>query len=384
MQGFLEIINGRYAGTTEIVPEGDVCTVGATFGADLFLPNDSLCAPVHFVVKNETDYFLLEKAGGEVFVNNQPFEKGQLAHGDWILAGKTLLRVSTDGGGSTGETVLGRLVGYLINVKKLALLIDESTDSRISPLLNEHGAVFRELKKDVKDLETLTSNPLLVIFRDNGELIETLVRSFWGKGRLVFFQGSKTLAETVKYLQFLLAKTRMSTAADLRFYDPRVLRAVLSGAEPRHAQYFFGAAKRYFVESQIPGHLFEFNWTDKKASATQIRLCESVPKTPTAREIHGFLGSGSGDLRADVGECVAHFSPEIAPVADDQLHATLPIIDRYRFKSLAAKIQAVVITALFGAEIWNRPEIKAYLQTEQLSNDDKLDIWAAKINRSRF
>ncbi|MBK7704590.1 MAG: hypothetical protein IPJ30_02140 [Acidobacteria bacterium] len=84
----------------------------------------------------------------------------------------------------------------------------------------------------------------------------------------------------------------MSTAADLRFYDPRVLRAVLSGAEPRHAQYFFGAAKRYFVESQIPGHLFEFNWTDKKASATQIRLCESMPKTPPRARFMDFWDPG--------------------------------------------------------------------------------------------
>ena len=216
MRSFLEVINGRYAGTTHLVETGEVCTVGARFGADLFLPNDACLAPLHFVVKNEAEKCLLENISGQIFVNNEPFEKGELAHGDWISAGETLFRFTIDGADTKYETVLGKLIEYLLKIENLCLLIDENLDRRILPILLEHKADFRELKKDAKGFEAMTANPLLVKI-GNKNLLETLVRSFWGKGWLVFFKASKSWAKTAEYLQFLLAKTQMDNGVDLRF-----------------------------------------------------------------------------------------------------------------------------------------------------------------------
>ena len=135
MRSFLEVINGRYAGTTHLVETGEVCTVGARFGADLFLPNDGCLAPLHFVLKNEADKCLLENISGKIFVNNKPFKKGELAHGDWISAGETLFRFTIDGAETEYETVLGKLIEYLLKIENLCLLIDENLDRRILPIL---------------------------------------------------------------------------------------------------------------------------------------------------------------------------------------------------------------------------------------------------------
>ncbi len=273
MRIFLEIINGRYAGTTQLVGAGEVCTIGRAFGADLFLPNDDLLEPLHFIVKNEAESVVLEKLSGKVFVNNQPFEKGEIAHGDFIFVGQTLFQMTVEGKKSPDETVLGKLIARLSAIPNLSLLIDENVDRAILPILEDQKAMIQELKKS-EGFEAMTANPLLVKMNGKPRLLETLVRSFWGKGFLVFFEAKKDSAETVENFQSLLAKTQINAGADLRFYDARVLRVVLGETEPPHAQYFFSAAEKYFVESQLPSHLFEFAWEEGKLKADLIRLSE--------------------------------------------------------------------------------------------------------------
>ena len=271
MRIFLEIFNGRYAGTTEVIETGEVCAAGNAVGADLFLPNDDLLELLHFVVKNEAENILLEKLSGETFVNNEPFERGEIAHGDFIFAGKTLFRLSFENEENSVETVLSKLIKHLSNIPNLYLLIDENTNRRILPILEEYKANFEPIKK-TEGFEALTANPLLVDITGKPQMLETLVRSFWGKGLLVFFEPKTDWAKALEYLQFLLAKTQIKAGADLRFYDARVLRVALSEAQPQYAQYFFGTAGKFLVESQLPNHLFEFGWENKKVTANLISL----------------------------------------------------------------------------------------------------------------
>lgn len=271
MRIFLEIINGRYAGTTEVLETGDVCAVGNAVGADLFVPFDDLLEPLHFIVKNEVENVLLEKLSGETFVNNELFERGEIAHGDFIFAGKTLFRVSFGNEENSAETVLSNLIEHIAKIPNLRLLIDENIDRKILPVLEEYKANFQPLKK-TEGFEAMTANPLFVDINGKPQMLETLVRSFWGKGFLVFFEPKTNWEKTLEYLQFLLAKTQIKSGADLRFYDARVLRVALSEAEPQYAQYFFSVVQKFFVESQLPNHLFEFGWENSKVMANLISL----------------------------------------------------------------------------------------------------------------
>lgn len=239
------------------------------------MPNDDFLKPLHFAVKNETEKCVLETLAGEqVFVNNQPFDKTELAHGDFILAGETLFQMTVNGEKTSDETVLGKLLERLLQVEKLALLIDENADKRILPILEEHKARFEVLKKDMPDSDLLIANPLLVMINRNRQMLETLLRTFWGTGFLVFFKGTRSWANTVENLRSLLAQTQLKNGADLRFYDARVLRVVLGESEPKYVQYFFGAAEKYFIESQLPSHLFEFTWENGKLKADLIKLSD--------------------------------------------------------------------------------------------------------------
>ena len=271
MRIFLEIINGRYAGTTEVLETGDVCAIGNAVGADLFLPNDDLLEPLHFIVKNDAENIFLEKLSGDFFVNNQPFEKGTAAHGDFIFAGSTLFCMTAENEKNSDKTVLSNLIERLSKISNLYLLVDENLDRKILPILEEYKVSFKPLKK-MEGFEALTANPLIAKLSGKAKPLEILVRSFWGKGFLVFFESRKSAPETLADFQFLLEKTQIKAGADLRFYDPRVLRVALSESEPQHAQIFFDAAETFFIESQLPGHLFEFGGENQKITANLISL----------------------------------------------------------------------------------------------------------------
>jgi len=95
------------------------------------------------------------------------------------------------------------LIERLSKISKLTLLIDENIDRRILPMLEEHKAMFQQLKK-TEGFEAMTANPLLVKISGKPRLLETLVRSFWGKGFLVFFEAKKDSAEMIADFQSLL------------------------------------------------------------------------------------------------------------------------------------------------------------------------------------
>ena len=273
MRAFLEVINGRYAGTTAAVETGEVCDVGSRLGADVFLPNDSRLAPIHFAVLGEDNGFCIQTAARGVFLNNEPIEKSALAHNDFICAGKTVFYFALAGETTAPETPLGKLIERLTRIPTLCALVDENLDSRIQPLLESSNAGFRVIKQNAKQLEGLTANPLLIKIFGNQPLLENLVRSFWGKGWLVFVEPrGGTLNEALRHFRRLLEQTLIEYNSDLRFYDPRVLRTILAAAEQRHAKHFFGGAERFLLESQLPAHLLEFGWTNDKTTAKSTRL----------------------------------------------------------------------------------------------------------------
>lgn len=383
---FLEIINGRYAGTTFSCGTGEVCQVGSRLGADLFLPNDSQLAPLHFVVVNEENSWKVKNLAEKLFVNNQPTKETVLQHGDFIFAGETLFQFGVDGENFSDETPLGKLTAKLSNESSLFCLIDENTDKRILPLLEESKTEFCRLKEGVENLEGLTANPLLIEMPANKHLLETLIRTFWGHGRLVFLQSRCDFDETTKYLRVLLEQTQIKYSVDLRFYDPRMLRVVLGEAEKRHAQFFFGAATTYFVESQVPSHLFKFDWTSDGVNLEMIRLSEEIKKIPTQTEIAGFLlkENLSGDFPTICTNYLQEFLSDKTCDFRILANESLPFIEKYGIEFLPAKIQFVSLGAILGKEFLVSQEIENNFFANTYSSDDKLEFLVKRLNLQRF
>lgn len=271
MNYFLEVINGRYAGTTEAVGIDEVLLVGSSIGADLCLPTDDFLEPLHFMIRNEPECARLESLGGSIFVNNRSFSKGGIVCGDFVFAGGTLFRLTAEGAAPPDETALDKLIAHLSGIGNLGLLIDENLDPSISPILRECKATFRQLKPTIGS-DALLANPLLVMVNGKPRLLETLVRSFWGKGFLVFFEPIADFGKTAEYFGLLLERALADAVP--RFYDPRFLRVVLGEADSQTARRLFGAASRFLVESQLPSHLLDFAVTNGVVSAGLLGLSE--------------------------------------------------------------------------------------------------------------
>jgi hypothetical protein len=382
MNAYIETINGRYAGTTFAVSEGEVCNIGSTLGNDLFFPNDSLMAPIHFSVSNKDDSLNLHTLNNRVFVNNQIAKVTNLTnltHGDFVLGGATLFCVSIEGEKSLNETSLGRLINRLSQIDELYLLIDENTDTRILPLIKESESNFRILKDDVKGLEGLTANPLLV--EVNKKYLQRFVRTFWGKGRLVFLELRNGLDESLVHFKHLLSKTQIENGVDLRFYDPRMLRVILGEAKKQHAQFFFAGAERYFVESQLPSHLFEFGWSGDGVTAEYTRLSDVIEKIPTQQEIEDFLINNEikANLISKTERCLRELIKARTKDLANFAEKFIPVGEKFGLKSIVAQIQFVAVTALCGEDL----NFDNLLAVDAMSNDKKLDYFVERLNLTR-
>ncbi len=279
MHVFLEIVGGRYSGTTQPVADGDALIVGSIESADIFLPYDDRLEPLHLIVGRDGTNVYAESLCGDVFINNLPVQKSELAHGDFIFAGGTLMRLTVAGKAVPDNTALDRLMERLLRIKMLGLLVDANLEAGIRQTLAEQKATFRNVRQDIGDQRYLTADPVLVKLGGRRLLLEIIVRSFWGKGRLVFFEATSKWSPTIEFYQSLCSRTKISSTADLRIYDPRVLRVLFGEAESTYSQIFFGAAERYLVESQLPGYLFEFSWGKRKVCADLVQLTSESKKS---------------------------------------------------------------------------------------------------------
>lgn len=274
MRNFLEVVNGRYSGTTKSIGGGESVIVGSAVGADLLLPNDPLLKPLHFILKESNGQTVLENLSGGLFVNNRPFAGDKLKHGDWIVAGSTLFQFTNEVNKTDGETVIGTLLARLRSYSALSLLADESLDHQLMPILSEYGCEFKELKVGRPKLENLTSNPIAIELGGDGALVETILRTFWGNGRLVFFERDIKWDDVCELVCSLLERTRFTFTDSLPFYDPRVLRAMFGEIEFEQMEPFFAFSKAYLVESQLPSHLFEFRQQNGRLNADLINLAD--------------------------------------------------------------------------------------------------------------
>src|ERR1044072_6188723 len=115
MTACLEVINGRYAGSTCILEMGDVCRVGSRAWSDLWLADDSFVEPSHCAVASERKILRvhdLSQTG--TFVNGKRVTRDVVNHGDWLVAGTSLLFALEHGKSEDGfESVSTRLSRFL-------------------------------------------------------------------------------------------------------------------------------------------------------------------------------------------------------------------------------------------------------------------------------
>ena len=169
------------------------------------------------------------------------------------------------GGYSPAETAL--LSALYAPGEEVFAVVDASRDSRIPAFLDAAGEVFTSLDTSGRAAAYVVALPA------EARLVHVLIKDGWGRG-WGFYGTSKAGLETVRahFTSFVSLQTASGAAMTFRFWDPRVLRAMLPPMRPEEADAFFGPCERIVVEAEKPAMALEFCRTPGKPRQQTIVL----------------------------------------------------------------------------------------------------------------
>jgi hypothetical protein len=106
-----------------------------------------------------------------------------------------------------------------------------------------------------------------VVGTDTQTFLETLLRSGWGNSWGIFCTSQSTFED-------LLGHFRSFLLMQIRFYDPRVLRALLPTCEVQELSAVFGPVASYVMESERPDMMLAFSPGADRLITAQVSLAE--------------------------------------------------------------------------------------------------------------
>ncbi len=132
-------------------------------------------------------------------------------------------------------------------------MVDASRDSRIPAFLDAAGEMYTPWNRR-------RARRFLVALPADSRLVHVLIKDGWGRG-WGFYGTSKASLETVRahFTSFVSLQTSSGAAMTFRFWDPRVLRAMVPAMPPEEADAFFGPCERIIVEAEKPTMALEFS-----------------------------------------------------------------------------------------------------------------------------
>jgi len=112
----------------------------------------------------------------------------------------------------------------------------------------------------------------------DSRLLHVLIKDGWGRG-WGFYGTSRASLETIQthFTSFVRVRTPSGSAMTFRFWDPRVLRAMVPAMPPEEADLFFGPCERIMVEVEraeagIPAMALELSRSPGKPRQRTIVL----------------------------------------------------------------------------------------------------------------
>ncbi len=310
MPVFLEVQSGSQAGKRIPVERGHVLRVGRTERADAVFPDDTHLSGLHFSLGWEgTDCRLSDlNSRNGVLVNGQAMTTVVLRDGDLIVAGNTkfLLRVVPD----EPVTVASDLAALAIpavttpqerllplmrrDLQPLYAILDAARDIRILALLVTYREECQSLYEGQQGAELAQVAPYLVRLAPDSKLLEALVKEGWGKSWGVYFTCTSEFQEVRRHLRhFLQVKLPDGEQVYFRYYDPRVMRIFLPTCVPQEATQFFGPIKRYVLEGEDPGELWEFTTLGRGTEKRVLSLAQ-----PAQRDARAASAQATTERRA--------------------------------------------------------------------------------------
>jgi hypothetical protein len=275
----LEAVSGPVLGRRIEVCGGKIVRIGRTGKSDYPIAEDGYLSGLHFAVECDGTQGRIRDLGSSngTFVNGSRVTEQVVQEGDSVVAGgstfcvhvdlsasitaivaprlgtaPTPIRVAApptvDAGYSSAETAL--LSAMYAPGELVFAVVDASRDSRIPTFLDAGGETYLPLSETA----------FLVALPADSRLVHVLIKDGWGRG-WGFYGTSTANLETVRahFSSYVSLQTPSGAAVTLRFWDPRVLRAIVPAMPPEEADAFFGPCERIVVEAEKPAMALEFS-----------------------------------------------------------------------------------------------------------------------------
>ena len=284
----LEAVSGPVLGRRIEVRGGSIVRFGRTGKSDYPIAEDGYLSGLHFALECDGTQCRIRDLGSSngTFVNGSRVTEQVVQEGDSLVAGGSTFVIHVDllpsitgvgltraatvptplavatkvmsepaqqtGGYSPAETAL--LSALYSSGEEVFAVVDASRDSRIPAFLDAAGEPYTPLE---------SSGPaagFVVALPPDSSLVHVLIKDGWGRG-WGFYGTSKASLETVRahFTSFVRLQTSSGAAMTFRFWDPRVLRAMVPAMPPEEADAFFGPCERIIVEAEKPAMALEFS-----------------------------------------------------------------------------------------------------------------------------
>jgi len=296
----LEAVSGPVLGRRIEVRGGSIVRFGRTGKSDYAIAEDGYLSSLHFSVECDGTQCRIRDLGSSngTFVNGSRITDQVVREGDSLVAGGSTFRIHIDllpeitgvglarlrtaptpisvatqttadfgnaagrpAGFSAAETAL--LHALYGSGEQVFAVVDASRDSRIPTFLDAAGEAYLNLG----------AAAFLVGLPADSRLVHVLIKDGWGRG-WGFYGTSKARIEKVRahFTSFVNLHTSSGAAMTFRFWDPRVLRALVPVMPQEEADLFFGPCQRIIVEAEKPAMALEFSRTPRGAQQQTIVL----------------------------------------------------------------------------------------------------------------
>jgi len=250
-----------------VIEPGGTLRVGRSDRADLVVPNDRSMSGVHCELQwDGTTCRIKDRSLDGTLLNGEPVTEGEVKNGGWIRAGGTVLSVYIEkttppraASGLKGDgtdrlnpsqaaaiATLAQAPGHLYAVLNAARTL------RVIEVLRESVEPCRSLYEGIKGDALAMQAPYLVALPLGSRLFEQLVLEGWGKRWGIYLTSPRPFDEVRTQLRRSLMVHNIQSGERMyfRFYDPKMLRLVLSTCGLRQREQIFGEITAFLVEGK--------------------------------------------------------------------------------------------------------------------------------------
>lgn len=263
-RAIFEVRAGTDAARAFAVEGASPRTIGRAAAADERFPHDPHLSDLHasLWIEDGRCYVRDLNSAKGTWLNREGVRQAELANGDQLQVGGTLLVVRLEGAlaavapAVTSRSAFGSRAEHAAwflrqGAGSLYAVLDAARDEQVLPFLYGAGAQYQSLYEGLRGEELALVAPYLVAFPEGAASLDELVSDAWGQSWGVFLRSPASFRDTRRHLRRLLrAELDDGQRVLFRFYDPRVLRAYLPTCTGEEARQMFGPITHYAVEGR--------------------------------------------------------------------------------------------------------------------------------------